>query len=63
VVRGLLCHNCNMLLGFAHDSIDVLQSAVQYLLDTQEGADIPSNWHLRKCKRIKWAYWHRVGAR
>ncbi len=30
-VRGLLCHNCNTLLGHARDSIDVLHAAIQYL--------------------------------
>lgn len=30
-VRGLLCGNCNTLLGMAHDSPDILQSAICYL--------------------------------
>jgi hypothetical protein len=30
-VRGLLCQNCNILLGKAKDSIDILNSAIQYL--------------------------------
>ena len=30
-VRGLLCINCNYLLGHAQDSIDILQSAKKYL--------------------------------
>jgi hypothetical protein len=29
--RGLLCHNCNSLLGLCGDNIDILQSAIQYL--------------------------------
>ena len=30
-VRGLLCLNCNTLLGKAHDDIDLLKRAVEYL--------------------------------
>lgn len=30
-VRGLLCKNCNGLLGYAHDSVDALQNAIDYL--------------------------------
>jgi hypothetical protein len=30
-VRGLLCTNCNMMLGSAQDSIDILKSAITYL--------------------------------
>jgi hypothetical protein len=37
VVRGLLCHNCNVILGLGHDSVDVLQNAIYYL--TQEIKD------------------------
>lgn len=29
--RGLLCTNCNTLLGSAHDSIEILESAISYL--------------------------------
>ena len=29
--RGLLCTNCNTLLGSAHDSIEILESALSYL--------------------------------
>lgn len=31
IVRGLLCRNCNMLLGSARDSITVLNACIQYL--------------------------------
>lgn len=31
LVRGLLCARCNSLLGFAKDSILVLESAIRYL--------------------------------
>lgn len=30
-IRGLLCHNCNTLLGNAKDSPAILQSAIDYL--------------------------------
>jgi uncharacterized protein YciI len=29
--RGLLCTNCNTLLGSAHDSVEILQAAILYL--------------------------------
>jgi hypothetical protein len=32
-VRGLLCYNCNILLGKAKDSIDILNSAITYLIN------------------------------
>lgn len=30
-VRGLLCAQCNHVLGNAHDRVDVLESAIRYL--------------------------------
>ena len=30
-IRGLLCVNCNTLLGKAKDNIDILKSAINYL--------------------------------
>lgn len=30
-VRGLLCQNCNTLIGHAHDNIEILNNAVEYL--------------------------------
>jgi hypothetical protein len=30
-VRGLLCHCCNVLLGMADESREILQSAILYL--------------------------------
>lgn len=32
-VRGLLCNNCNPLLGNARDRIDILEKAIQYLTE------------------------------
>jgi hypothetical protein len=30
-VRGLLCNNCNQLLGKARDNIEILEEAIKYL--------------------------------
>jgi len=30
-VRGLLCSNCNLLIGHASDKTDILKSAIKYL--------------------------------
>ena len=32
-IRGLLCNNCNLLLGQAHDNIEILRKAIKYLQD------------------------------
>lgn len=31
LVRGILCHNCNLLLGYAKDSEKTLTTAIEYL--------------------------------
>jgi hypothetical protein len=31
LVRGLLCKNCNFILGHANDNITILQNAINYL--------------------------------
>jgi len=36
-VRGLLCHHCNVALGFVKDDISILESAIEYLTKTQQG--------------------------
>lgn len=30
-VRGLLCRDCNLLLGHAHDNVEILKRAIDYL--------------------------------
>lgn len=30
-IRGLLCSNCNFLLGYARDSVDILAESIEYL--------------------------------
>lgn len=38
-VRGLICRNCNIMLGMARDSGDLLMSAVAYLLSQGQPGD------------------------
>ncbi len=35
-IRGLLCHRCNFLLGFAKDNLYILQAAIDYLIKSKE---------------------------
>lgn len=35
-VRGLLCGNCNLMLGLCGDSITILAAAIDYLVDPGE---------------------------
>jgi len=32
-IRGLLCNNCNSILGLANDNIDILTNCIGYLID------------------------------
>ena len=33
-VRGMLCNNCNLVLGHAMDDVTILNSAIRYLEET-----------------------------
>lgn len=35
-IRGLLCTNCNTILGKCHDNPDVLKNAINYLIRSNE---------------------------
>jgi hypothetical protein len=39
-VRGLLCHHCNVLLGHARESIELLKSAIGYIWRTNAEQEI-----------------------
>jgi len=30
-IRGVICRSCNWMLGHAHDSVEILEKAIQYL--------------------------------
>lgn len=34
-IRGLLCTNCNLMIGYAKDNIEILESAIQYLKNSK----------------------------
>ena len=34
-IRGLLCSNCNRLLGYCHDNPDILRRAIEYIVVPQ----------------------------
>ncbi len=36
-LRGLLCHGCNVSLGFFKDDISILQKAIDYIKKNKEG--------------------------
>lgn len=31
IVRGLLCRECNLMLGFAKDNVEILERGIRYL--------------------------------
>jgi hypothetical protein len=36
MVRGILCHNCNHVLGHARDNPEILDSAIRYLVEKKD---------------------------
>ncbi len=38
-VRGLLCHRCNAMIGYAQDDLDILEMAIIYLQSHKERPD------------------------
>lgn len=34
-IRGLLCHTCNLMLGYSRDNKDILEMAIIYLEESQ----------------------------
>ncbi len=41
-IRGILCSNCNTLLGLSNESKEILETAIKYLLSETTGIDICS---------------------
>lgn len=35
-IRGVLCHQCNLLLGYAEDNPAILRAAIKYLKNYEE---------------------------
>ena len=35
-IRGILCHRCNVGIGFLRDDVQIVRNAVHYLANTQE---------------------------
>lgn len=38
-VRGLLCHSCNTMLGYAREDISILARAIEYLNEEQNNGN------------------------
>lgn len=53
--RGLLCHNCNMMLGFARESVRFLSMAIVYV---QDDGFLPESLH--KAAKAKQRALHRL---
>lgn len=47
-IRGLLCNPCNRMLADARDSVERLQSAIQYLNNA-----VPSNYEWTSRRKVK----------
>lgn len=38
-IRGILCHNCNMGLGYFKEDVEILRSAIRYMVLNKFSAD------------------------
>ena len=36
MIRGVLCHNCNMVLGFANENTERLHHCITYLMEAED---------------------------
>lgn len=54
-VRGLLCTNCNLLLGYALDRPEILESAILYLMASKslKAQMAHVHWFFNLVKRFK----------
>ena len=50
-IRGLLCYNCNMLIGFAKDKVELLEKTIKYLKSKPSGyKSLGNDWIRQKVK-------------
>lgn len=52
-IRGVLCYNCNMGLGYFKEDIEILQSALRYLEHNKFNPDLLSDEELARLLSIQ----------